>query len=82
MRISQYCRLTKPSIAVKTKKPNGEFILAIRHTFATRALENGMNIKTLSEIIGHKNTSVTLNRYAHSMMDTKIEIMNKMSRIF
>ncbi len=55
---------------------------AIRHTFATRALENGVDIKTLSEIMGHKNTSVTLNRYAHSMMDTKIEMMKKMTRIF
>ncbi len=55
---------------------------AIRHTFATRALENGVDIKTLSEIMGHKNTSVTLNRYAHSMMDTKIEMMKKMTKIF
>ncbi len=55
---------------------------AIRHTFATRAIEKGVDIKTLSEIMGHKNTSVTLNRYAHSMMDTKIEMMKKMTRIF
>ncbi len=54
---------------------------AIRHTFATRALENGIDIKTLSEIMGHKNASITLNRYAHSMMDTKIEMMKKMTRI-
>ncbi len=55
---------------------------SIRHTFATRALENGVDIKTLSEIMGHKNTSVTLNRYAHSMMTTKIEMMKKMTKIF
>ena len=54
----------------------------LRHTFATRAIECGMDIKTLSEIMGHKNASVTLNRYAHSMMDTKIEMMNKLPRIF
>ena len=51
---------------------------AIRHTFATRAIECGMDIKTLSEIMGHKNTSITLNRYAHSMLDTKIAMMNKL----
>ena len=55
---------------------------ALRHTFATRAIECGMDIKTLSEIMGHQNASVTLNRYAHSMMDTKIEMMNKLPRIF
>ncbi len=54
---------------------------AIRHTFATRALENGVDIKTLSEIMGHKDASITLNRYAHSMMDTKIEMMKKMTRV-
>lgn len=40
---------------------------ALRHTFATRALECGMDVKTLSEVMGHKNSSVTLNRYAHCL---------------
>ena len=39
---------------------------ALRHTFATRAIECGMDIKSLSEILGHKNPNVTLNRYVHS----------------
>ena len=55
---------------------------ALRHTFATRAIECGMDIKTLSEIMGHKNASITLNRYAHSMMDTKIEMMNRLPKNF
>lgn len=54
---------------------------ALRHTFATRALECGMDIRTLSEIMGHKNPSITLNRYAHSMMDTKIAMMHRMSSL-
>lgn len=54
---------------------------ALRHTFATRAIECGMDIKTLSEIMGHKNASITLNRYAHSMLDTKIAMMNKLQFI-
>ena len=54
---------------------------SLRHTFATRALECGMDIKTLSEILGHKNPTVTLNRYAHSLYDHKADMMNKIGRI-
>jgi integrase len=54
---------------------------ALRHTFATRALECGMDVKTLSEILGHKNPTVTLNRYAHSLMDHKKAMMNRLGSI-
>ena len=55
---------------------------ALRHTFATRAIECGMDIKTVADIMGHKNASITLNRYAHCMLDHKIEMMQKLPRIF
>lgn len=54
---------------------------ALRHSFATRALELGVDIKTLSEILGHANVSITLNIYAHSLMEQKkiaIEKFNEM----
>lgn len=54
---------------------------SLRHTFATRALESGMDVKTLSEIMGHSNATITLNRYAHSMLDNKIAAMRKLPRI-
>ena len=53
---------------------------ALRHTFATRALECGMDVKTLSEILGHKNPTVTLNRYVHSLMDHKHMMMNRLGK--
>ena len=54
---------------------------SLRHTFATRALECGMDVKTLSEILGHKNPTVTLNRYAHSLMEHKKQMMNKLGKL-
>lgn len=54
---------------------------SLRHTFATRALECGMDVKTLSEILGHKNASITLNRYVHSLMEHKQEMMNKLGEL-
>lgn len=54
---------------------------SLRHTFATRALECGMDVKTLSEILGHKNPTITLNRYVHSLWEHKKEMMNKLSML-
>ena len=51
---------------------------ALRHTFATRALEAGMDIKVLSSILGHAQASTTLNLYAHALPDHKRVSMEKM----
>lgn len=44
---------------------------ALRHTFATRCVESGFEIKSLSEILGHSNVQTTLNRYVHSSFALK-----------
>ena len=49
-----------------------------RDTFATRAIENGIAPKTLQEILGHSDISMTLNLYAHCLDDTKKEAMNQL----
>ena len=54
---------------------------ALRHTFATRALECGMDVKKLSEILGHRSPTITLNRYVHSMLDYKRDMMNKIGKL-
>ncbi len=51
----------------------------LRHTFATRALENGMDVKTLSEILGHGDPSVTMKYYVHSSLDQKRRCMEMMT---
>ena len=49
-----------------------------RHTFATKCIEIGMDIKTLSEILGHSNVEITLNRYVHSSFNLKKKYLDKL----
>ena len=51
----------------------------LRHTFATRAVEVGFEIKSLSEVLGHATTTITLDRYVHSSMELKRDNMNKLA---
>ena len=46
---------------------------ALRHTFATRCIEAGMDVKSLSELLGHASVGITLNTYVHSSMERKRE---------
>lgn len=50
----------------------------LRHTFTTRCIESGFEIKALSEILGHSSVSFTLDRYGHCSMDIKTTYMNKL----
>ena len=53
----------------------------IRHTFATRCIEVAFEIKSLSEVLGHSSTTITLNRYAHSSMQLKRDNMKKLELV-
>jgi len=55
---------------------------ALRHTFATRCVELGVDIKSLSEILGHSNVSITLNKYVHSSSQQKKSQMNKLEQLY
>lgn len=50
----------------------------LRHTFATRCVEQGFETKSLSEILGHSNVNITLNRYVHSSLQLKRDNMDKL----
>lgn len=50
----------------------------LRHTFATRCIRVGMDIKSLSEVLGHSDVNITLNRYVHSSYDSKKKFMEKL----
>ena len=49
----------------------------LRHTFATRCLENGIDIKTLSQILGHSDIKITLNTYCDVLENFQAEQMGK-----
>ncbi|MCD8293853.1 MAG: site-specific integrase [Clostridia bacterium] len=55
---------------------------ALRHTFATRALECGIDVKTTSEILGHSNINITLQRYTHVLMEHMRKELGKMEMFF
>lgn len=52
----------------------------LRHTFATRAIEWGMDVKSLSEILGHSDVKITLSRYVHPSMELKRQNMELFSQ--
>lgn len=93
--VSKYIVSGKSKIGVKVRCYQNTFELmlkrlniphkgfhALRHTFATRALECGMDIRTLADILGHDDPTVTLKRYAHSMFEHKTEMMNRVGKLF
>jgi len=53
-----------------------------RHIFATRALECGFDVKTLSEILGHASPSITLKIYAHTLDEHKRKSMESLLAIY
>jgi integrase len=53
----------------------------LRHTFATRCVEVGFDIKSLSEILGHASPKVTLERYIHASMELKRTNMEKLAAV-
>ncbi len=52
---------------------------ALRHTFATRAVEQNIDVKTLSEILGHSTVNFTLNRYVHPSFNLKKQNIEKLA---
>lgn len=55
---------------------------SLRHTFATRAFENGLPPKTVQAILGHSSVAMTMDLYTHTTEDKKREDMEKLVGVF
>lgn len=71
---------------IKSKEDGSEYVEfegmgmhTLRHTFATRAIENGMNPKVLQKILGHSTLSITMDLYVHVLDDQIFSEMQKMN---
>lgn len=66
----------KYKTVLKNANVNYKKYHSLRHTFATNAYNNGMNIKSLSEILGHASIEITLKLYVHTSIEQKQKEMN------
>lgn len=53
-----------------------------RHTFCTRMCEQGVNLKVLQDVVGHRNIRTTMEVYAKATRDKKLETMREMNGRF
>lgn len=72
----------KFKIALKCSSVSSANFHSLRHTFATRCVELGFDVKSLSEILGHASVNITMNRYVHPSLELKKENMQRLSELF
>ena len=63
----------------KIKLPSGVNAHALRHTFASMCFESGMNVKEVSDLLGHKSTQLTIDTYIHFIGDVNLDSMPKLT---
>ena len=68
----------KFAVCIEVCGIEGAHFHTLRHTFATRCIESGMDAKTLSEILGHSDVKTTLNKYVHSSFELKKQGVDKL----
>lgn len=67
-------------LLIKCGITTGYTFHALRHTYATRCIESGIDPKVVSELLGHSSVTITLNRYVHPTMEMKKRSVEKLFR--
>lgn len=67
-------------IRLKAKLPQIHFH-QLRHTFATRCLEAKGDISSVSALLGHASTQMTLDTYVNALLEQRIQVITKMERL-
>ncbi len=86
---SEFGNFLEPSILNKvlkaaTKKVTltGVTVHTLRHTFATRGLESGIELKVMQELLGHTTINTTADIYTHVLLDKKRESVSKLKDLY
>lgn len=72
---------TYPKICRRAEIPNPSGIHTLRHTFASLALLKGVDVKVVSEILGHSSVNFTYNTYIHIIEQQKINAVDLLNNI-
>lgn len=67
-------------IRLKAKLPEIHFH-QLRHTFATRCLEAKGDISSVSALLGHASTQMTLDTYVNALLEQRIQVITRMERL-
>lgn len=85
--ISRY-RISNELIVIQNKMRNAgyEFPIftchALRHSYATRAIERGINPQNLKDLLGHSSLAISMDLYGHVMEEVKISEVEKLNGVF
>ncbi len=77
-----WAKKNKDLIGLTEEEADKAHLHCFRHSFVTNLLSNGVDIKTVAELAGHKDCSITLKRYSHAVDANKIKAKELLSSVY